>query len=618
MAEITSDMFDIFHPTPAPLRDLSAIVISLEIWRYEINKYRSSNTLKEFRPSGELISLRTVIRILIPDLPFVIYRMIDKYVKIFGQSMDIWLMRHSITVFHVRNDHQNSVLEHFEDFVCDYDGTIHYERTAKRMMQCDRFDVHQKFLIACTYCFKDDIIRIWPLELKKTDSLYKKYSENPQFVYWIKFLENDIKITEPPIEELMFDKFMPHNRPSLEYFWNLIPSENRLRKAIDLFLTDLHSFIRFILPKLDDQQLIEFLRENGCELLYALLKQSCYNEKVIRSTWFYVKHAMNEINFTNLIVKMIRSEVLGYVSSGFEQDDYNLALGKLFSRDSRDLEHFLQLCFEIWNTAAEDLKSSVVRDITSNNRLFNDIELLLYVVFPPSSREVKFLLAILSQATYEQRNAFWHNCWQYLINKTRLEDLDKIMRLCLRDEDEIIEFKKNIMTDNENALHFCCTLLTLTYFDELNRVVEFLLPEIQAARNFKQRILRLAFFNVRFCDFCIEILQKPKKLDEFINDAYNNVDQSTDFKNTLMSSPLVLKRLSACALFVSIEQLVEFIDTFVSTERILLEVKTSVIDFLKNDAANFKHEVPKSSFTSLLSWCLEGNEEVSKFELSYL
>ncbi|XP_065224891.1 uncharacterized protein LOC135848795 isoform X2 [Planococcus citri] len=522
--------------------------------------------------------------------------------------MNNWLLRHHRTVFHFHYDNQNSVLEYFEDFVCDYDGSIHYERTAERMMHCDRFDTDQKFLIACGYCFKDDIIRIYPFVEKNTFSKYDNFMEYSQLGYWILFAESDVSLSRPDIKDVLFD-YIFRNRPSMEYFWNLIPLENRLEKAVDIFYRDLPSFVRFVLPKLDDQQLNEFLYDNGCELLYALLKKSCYYEEVILSTWIYVKNAMNEIDFTNLIVNIIQCEFAGVcVSSELDEDDH--------VEDDRDLDHVLQLCFEIWNTAKENLIGSAVRRITSDVCLFEDV--FDVNELPSTSNEFKFLLAVLSHATYEQRNAFWHNCWQYLITKTRVEVLHKIMRLCLRDEDEIIQFKKNIMANDEEALDSFSTLLTLAYFEELNQFAKFLLPEMQAARNFKQKILRLAFLNDEFGDSCIEIVKKPKEFDEFIKDAYDNVDHSTDFKNELMSSPSVQTRLSIDALSVPIEQFIEFIDTFVSTERILLEVKTRMINFLKEEAADYKSKVPKSSFTSLLSWCLEGNEEVSKFELSYL
>ncbi|XP_065223541.1 uncharacterized protein LOC135847769 [Planococcus citri] len=569
MAEITSDVFDIFHPTPAPLRELSAIVISLEICRCEINKHRSSNTLKEFRPSGELISLKTIL-ILVPDLPSVIYPMIDKYVKIFGHSMNGWLQSHYRIVFHFHYNNQNSVLEFFEDYVCDYDGTIHYERTAKRMMHCDRFDVHQKFLIACTYCFKDDIIRIWAaLGLKKTDSLYVNYSKNSHFKYWSYFLEN-VPMEDDLVEEMMFRDFMPLNGPSLEYFWNRDPPEKCLQKANDLFVRDLRSFVRYILPKLDHQQLDEFLKDNGCELMHALLKNSNYDEEFILRTWLYVRNAMSEIVFTNLVMKILKCELMGgYMGPKSESDQVD-----------RDSGNFLHLCCELWNIAPESLKRSFVEQFASNEKLLENLATpTILPSLPP--REFTFLSAILSYATYEERNAFWHVGWHHLIFKTQEKYLHEIMKLCFQNEDEITEFKKNVMANNNNVRWFCELFLRQTHFKELNNFVSFLLPEIQAARNFKQQLLQSTFLDDQQCDFNKTFIQKSKEFDEFISGAYNDVDVATNFKNQLVSLPLNQKRILACASFVPIEQLIKFTELFVSNEEILLLIETRIVDFSK-------------------------------------
>ncbi|XP_065224900.1 uncharacterized protein LOC135848801 isoform X2 [Planococcus citri] len=565
MAEITSDVFDIFHPTPVPLRELSAIVISLEIWRCEMNKHRSSDTLKEFSPSGELISLKTI---LVPDLPSVIYPMIDKYVKIFGHSMNGWLQIHYRIVFHFHYGDENSVLEYFEDFVCDYDGSIHYERTAKRMMHCDRFDVHQKFLIASTYCFEDDIVRIWPLGLKKTDSMYVNYSKNSHFKYWSYFLEN-VPMEDDVVEEVMFRDFMPLNGPSMKYFWNRVPPENRLQKAINVFARNLRSFVRYILPKLDHQQLDEFLMQDGCELMYALLKNAIYDEEVVLRTWAYVKNATNEIVFANLIAIILKCEFTGYCVRSKSESN----------KDDRDLENFLNLCLEVWNSAPENLKRSAVEKIALNNALYDDF--LFVIRLPPHWREFKFLLAILPYATYEKRNAFWHSGWHRLIYEIRGEDLHEIMKLCFQNDDEVTQFKKNVMANNNSVLDLCAFLLRDTYFNGLNDFVSFLLPEIQAARNFKQQLLQSTFFKDRHFYFSKIFIQKSKEFDEFISGAYNDVDVAKNFKNQFVSLPSIQKRILDCASFVPIEQLIKFTDLFVSNEEILLQIETRIVDFSK-------------------------------------
>ncbi|XP_065224901.1 uncharacterized protein LOC135848802 [Planococcus citri] len=552
--EIGSDVFDILNPTPVPLRELSAIAISLEIWRCEINKYRSSDTLKEFRPSGELISLKTI---LVPDLPSVIYPMIDKYVKIFGDSMEGWLERHYGRIFEFQYDHKTCILKYFEDFVCDYDGSIHYGRTAKRMMCCDRFDPNQKFLIACTYCFEDNIKQFYPL-LSNESILPKNSTAYRLLVYWTVVIETHDQAANS-VAERMFDESMPHNGLYLEYFWNRIPPENRLQKAIDVFVRDLRSFVRYILPKLNRQQLDEFLNEKGCELMYTLLEKSIYDEEFVLRTWAYVQNAMSEIAFTNLLVKILQYEFMGFFTC-YERPN------------------FFHLCFEVWNSTPETLKRSAVEKIASTEKVYQDNIMISY---PPRWRELKFMLAILSYATYEQRNAFWRNGWHYLIFKIRGKDLHEIMKLCFQNEDEITEFKTNVMANNNVVLALCGILLDKAYFNDVNDVVCFLLPEIETARNFKQKLLRLTFPIDGQWNFDPVFIRKSVEFDEFISGAYNDVDAALNFKNQLTSSPLIQKRILACASFVPIEQLIKFTDLFVSNEEFLLQIETRAADFSK-------------------------------------
>ncbi|XP_065224893.1 uncharacterized protein LOC135848797 [Planococcus citri] len=599
MAEITSDVFDIFHPTPVPLKDLSAIVISLEIWRCEINKYRSSNTLKEFRPSGELISLKTI---LIPDLPSAIYSTIEKYFERFRLSLSNWLSTHHLTLFSLRFDNVNCILKNFEDFVCDYDGTIDYEKTAERLMQCDQIEEHQKFMFACMYCFKDDIVRIWPaLGLKRTDSTYVNYSIKSHFQYWCSFLERVSTEVDPAIEGVIFRDFMPCCRRSSEYFWNRIPSENRVRETFRLFKDDLQSFVRYILPKLERLQLDEFLNAKAYELMYGLLRSSyCAEEFVLRTWSVYVKNSMSEVAFVDLFVKILRREAASYcITSG---------------KDCRDIDDFLDLCFEVWISAPKNLRRSVAREIASNEQLLKDT--CVDIQLPPPSRELKMLLAILSYATFEERNAFWLNCWPDLINKRRGEDLHKIMKLCFEDEDEIIQFKKNFMADNETVHRFCVSLLCELCFDRMNDFVSFIFPELQAARDFKQQLLQEVFFGYRHD--IRKIISKHEEFNQFISDAFNDIDLSKNFKNELVSLPYLQQRLSFDALLVPTEQLNGFIDTFVSVEQIRLQIKSGILDLLKERASDTVYN-SKPYFNSVLSWCLgNDDEEVRMFKLMHL
>ncbi|XP_065224915.1 uncharacterized protein LOC135848814 [Planococcus citri] len=582
MAGLNSEVYDIFHSTLLSLKDLSAIAVSLGIWRCQVMKYRTSDdALTKFNPEGQNISSKTVL----PDscVPSVLHATIDRYVTKLRFSLGHWLRSHHERVFYLHYDHQNHVLGYFEDFVCDYNGTIHYERTAKRMMHCDQFDAQQKFIIACTYFFEDDIRRLWPLVSSNMDLNSINFSVSPQLYYWICCLKNELsKIPtthlDNLIEGVMLSNCMTHNRPSVEYFWNRIPTESRMRKVHDLFQSDVQSFARYILPKLDDQQLDEFVNidEYGFEIMRALCLKAWYDKEFILSIWMRIQNLISQRAFTSEIIIMLQLEnresmtIFGPNYLGEFDDD----------EDGCIRRNWLNLCCEIWNSAPERLKRSAVREITSNNRLFRD-SVILAILIPPEPKEYEFFSTFLSYATYEERKTFWSDCWLHLIQGTRCQDFKKIMNLCFENEDEINQFKENVIANSRIILFLCESYLKAFCFDELNELVSLSKPDAQAARDFKQQILQAVFFDEQRC-FREVMIRRPRELNEFINDAYNDTDMSWDFKNRLVSSPVVLQYLPYHALGIPTELFDEFIDLFVSNKDTVLQIKTSMIDLLKN------------------------------------
>ncbi|XP_065225962.1 uncharacterized protein LOC135849444 isoform X2 [Planococcus citri] len=602
MDGIASDVrvHDIFHPTPVPLKDLSAIAVSLEIWRCKTNEYRDNCKLKEFCPSGEPILLKQML----PYLPSVIYTAIDKYVRRFGRSMENWLKEHHKRIFYFYYYHQNSVLEHFDEFVCDYTGAVDYVRTAERMMHCHPFDENRKFMIACTYFFEDDIRRLWPLVSRSMDLNTMDFSNSPQLYYWICCLRNELnKIPSNEVnisvDEVMFEVNMPQNGPSLQYFWNRMPLQNRMRRALGIFTRDKLSFARFILPNLDDQQLEEFVNERSHKLMSNLFENVWCDKELVLLAWMHIRKAISVDGFTKLAVKMLQNELKVFPVETTTDTD----------RESRIQ---FDLCCEIWISSPENLKRSAVVEIISNKRLFSNL-----VARVSNTEEIGFLPIFLSDATSAERSRFWFDCWEDLVESARCKDLAKIMKLCFENEHDRTQFKENIMANSRRVHCFCSMLLQWLCFDQLNNFASFLWSDVQRARSFKQQILRSTFLGSN--DTIIDrTFRETKELNKFIEDAFANAELSTDFKNQLMSLPEIQRSLSQLSLYVPFELLVEFIDTFVSLETTLLEMKARIIDELKERAANCKSSRCEFYHTPLLLWCLGSQEEVAKFKENYL
>ncbi|XP_065223314.1 uncharacterized protein LOC135847616 isoform X8 [Planococcus citri] len=604
MDEITPAVFDIAQPTPAPLKDLSAIAVSKEIWRNEIHKHRMNGTIERFFPLNVHISSKNVLLL---ELQQVIYEIIDEYLSRFGPSATTWLFCQYRTIFHLHRTHRNSVLEVFDDFVVDYSGTIDYAKTAKRMMLCSSFTQVEKFAIASTYFFEDDIRRIWPSVCQSFDLNSMDFRKCPQLYYWICFLKN--QLDKIPIhgglsvDEVMLDYNMFHNTPSIEYFWNRVSVENRMRYAIGICNRDKKSLVTFVLSKskLNDQQLDVFVNKNGCKLIIELLNARLRDHGYFQPTWNFIKNKMTEITFNTLVVEMLKLEQ----ASAFEGCRTEPA-------------NWLYHCSLIWNDIPTEVKQSIVEGILSNTRLFETIR-----SFQSSRRFAGFLLIILSSATFEQRSAFWRECWSHLIQGTRSEDLLRMMKLCFQNTEEIALFKANILAESEYIRRLCSKLLSVGMFDELNDFVDFCWPDVQAAKNYKLQILQSNG------GITYPLVRRVDELSVFIDDTFDTRDESSEFKNQLLSSPAARETLSSFLVSwdPSFEAVMKLVDTFVLAKPTVLLIKMRMISYLaetilKRRASRLYVEnrvdrLKTPAFGQFLVWVIGNAEEAERFRQSY-
>ncbi|XP_065224195.1 uncharacterized protein LOC135848258 isoform X1 [Planococcus citri] len=618
MDEIISDLNDAIQTAPVDLKELSAITIARDIWRSEVNYYRANGELEKFDPK-ECISLKTTFS----DFPAVIYNnMIEEYVAQFGLSMENWLEQHYNRVFLHHYSHKNNVLEHFDDFVCDYNGTIHYSRTAERMMRCNKFGDVEKFKIACTYFFEDDIRRIWPSVCEKIDLNEMRFRDypHPQLYYWICCLRNELrKIRRSSVifdesyyemiwertswewrtvDKIMFDYHMPYNGPSVEYFWNRIPYEDQFHKAVELYKRDIDTFVRFILPKFDEHQLNSFVDRKGCSgLIYDLLRNCYSNERIILRTWLSMKNKINERNFIALVLGMLQMECSRHE---------NL--------ENHDLQR-LWLCRKIWYSAPQDLKRLAIKQISTKLHLFTDYRL------KNRKDSSEFLLTVLNSATFEERSSFWTNSWHNLILGKSVDDLQQIMELCFENADAIIQYKRKVMEKSKHVHNLCVELIKEPNFEELNDFVNFCYPNKDTARLFKQQLLQSNLLHGRSV-FRYQHFSHATQFNKFICDAYNKVDLATNFKNQLMLSPVIQHHLPRWVFSVLINEwnrFLEFLEIFVSSEQMAQEIKSRLIDYTRQgvSSSDFRMLINGSSFDQILLWCLGSIEEVRKFKKVY-
>ncbi|XP_065210932.1 uncharacterized protein LOC135839015 isoform X2 [Planococcus citri] len=280
MSGISSKVYDLIYARPVmSLMELSSIAISIQLWRWKIRtQIKNKNFNKCWFYDG--IPLQSILPENTPT-PSVINRIVEKQVKNLRRSMSRWMLNHNTQIFRIHHPLNFCFpLKNVDNFSYDYDGTVHWVRTAKRMMTCARFNEREKFKIACMYCFEDDIRRIWPSLSNEPDlDKFLIFDIFPNLYYWIYCLRNEmhkIRIlleNDEDIFEQMLDRCESKNWTPVEYFWSRVPSSRRFQKTLDLY--DKHGrelFSRVVLPRLSKSELDRFVAEKGAELIAASLE----------------------------------------------------------------------------------------------------------------------------------------------------------------------------------------------------------------------------------------------------------------------------------------------------------------------------------------------------------
>ncbi|XP_065218808.1 uncharacterized protein LOC135843652 isoform X2 [Planococcus citri] len=410
-----------------------------------------------------------------------------------------------IRIFEIDYPDWNEVLSMFHDFALDWDGTIHEVRTAKRMLLCDRIGINVKFRIACLYCFEDDIKRIWP-SVSSTMNLDRlSFTEFPQLYYWTCLLSDKPHMV-PNIGETVFSQFYKTasmDYSSALYYWNRIPLESQSQKFIrDLLDNNPKLFSRFILPKLNEPKLVEFIARNVERLIRTLLNGHEHEERdrLVLPTWMYIRNKIDKKTFVHLIKNLL-------VKEAFD----------IQPREQLIYQSEVSPWCEIWNSAAQILKQAVFDDI-----LLKDSEYLFRPYdFPrASSRQTRLLMAVLSDASFQERSTFWSKNWPSLILGTCVEDLLEIMKLCFRNEEEIALFKENTLFKYENIRPYLTFVLERPerkyYFREVDRFLYFCNSDAQKIMEMKQRFLHDPNNGI---PHGLPLSRNEESLNKFLNDT---------------------------------------------------------------------------------------------------
>ncbi|XP_065210427.1 uncharacterized protein LOC135838639 [Planococcus citri] len=577
MTETTSRVYDLIYPSPVTLKEISAISLVAELWREEIAR-NGIETSTELDSAKEDVLLKKII----PYVPSAIYDLLVEYIAKSRSSITPWL----------------PYARCFHDFVWDWDGFIHNDRTAKRMMLCDQLTADEKFRIACKYCLEDDIRRLWPFVSSDIHSIEIHYDDNSLLYYWICCLRNELhnlpNSYDLSIDEMMLYECERESFSSIAYFWNRIPYESRLQATIFVSESDYHCglFARFILPKLDDVQLETFLDEQGVDFMCSLLIDNIHVDKItVLPAWMYIRNKMSRSQFIQLIERLLVEET------------------NVFTEDSKDEVY---ACCEVWENSPDNFKQWALNAVLSNEELF-----IRMSIGPNDPRQMRFLITVLLDASFEQRHKFWCENWRNLIFGAPVEDLLEVMKLCFRYENDISSFKEQYMSKYENIGPYCVKALKDGCFEELSKFLYFCYSDKQNVKQLKQQLLRSNFLGgdsiLSFDVFC----SYHEELNSFVEDAFDDVDLRAEFRNQFVSSTVTEEHLSKCILVGDFHYLTQFVETFVPEEPAVRVLKQRFFDdFNERLVSGVIWMMEGDNLQKFLAWLFDSEDEIDEFKQS--
>ncbi|XP_065216915.1 uncharacterized protein LOC135843094 [Planococcus citri] len=599
MAQNLNMVYDLVYPSPPTLEELASIAVALQLWRENIREHRLTDLINSDWDSFESKLGSCSIPVLL-DLPSKVFSLVEKH---FGKMQ--YALRGDSLMW--------DVFDEIDDIVCNSNGSINYDRLAKRAVLCEGISDELKFKTACKYCLEEDIMRIWPSVSEHFNLDDISFEFEPVLYYWICRLRDQLyKIPlsghdYAAIDEKLIEILDARNWSCVEYFWNRLKvASSRIDNAKYLHRRNGHVFCRYILPRLSPKELDILMADVGDDIMLALLivwiddvcPSMWIEELYVLAAWNYIKHKISDSGFICFVREILKNQSQCNTCTS----NYN----QFFSR-------------ELWDNTPSHLKQLAIRDCLVDRSLFeNDDE-------PCFERHNWLLLCILEDAPFEARKSFWRENWRNLLCGTNTEDLKQFVILCCENEEEIILFKKTHLTYEiirPNGLEH----LKQSRIPELNKFINFCCLDEETISAVRLKLLNehLDFSrNHSPFDFpCFEIhnfISSGDYWSAFIDDSFNEVNLATDFKNHLLLAPRTCEMLSRFVISnFRLQEVMQFVDTFATSEQVAVNVKEdhlipALVNLLMTET-RLRFVFEYDAFESFIRWCLGSDEKIAKFK----
>ncbi|XP_065218651.1 uncharacterized protein LOC135844396 isoform X5 [Planococcus citri] len=403
-------------------------------------------------------------------MPKLLSESIERYSHALLYNVSCWLSYVSEEVFAWRVE--RSVRYQLVNYIIWHSsGTINSAETARNILKSDILTITMKFLLACKYCLREEIEKMWPT-VKDDDDLVDeiwptvnddddlvrqfRYSEYALVYYWRYYCAGNLDKIQTPentsVDEFMIKQWSVNNCLAIEYFFDRLDAEKQITLTIWSIDNRESSLQKLLLAKLDESQRQRVIIDKGVKIIknYILYGNAIGNVGDLTiATWYELRDLITEKQFVKLISTLLRNY----------GEDFVLT--------------------EIWNSARDDFKRHTILKYGDDGFIRKILE---WCVLYRPKRSCTFLSVVLMDHFSADirreimKNASFSKWCERLICRDAAEALDHLINSCFPTAEESIKFKLTLTKTSYFAKH-CKSLVNYHRTQELANLLNVVFPK---------------------------------------------------------------------------------------------------------------------------------------------
>ncbi|XP_065218647.1 uncharacterized protein LOC135844396 isoform X2 [Planococcus citri] len=368
-----------------------------------------------------------------------------------SSNVELWISYIFRAVF-LRRGKKSGLYRHIGHIIWYPNGTMNFRETVRNLLKSDELTNAAKFHLACTFCLRKEIEKMWP-SMKGDNDLVdesQQFSRYPLICYWKCYCAGKLDTIRTSrnqsVDEFMIQQHFVDNWPAIEYFFDRLNSLQQVANAISLISKHGVRFQKLLLMKLNKSQRFAVITEKMPQILanYASHWNVDDNMENCIALWYDVCDLITEERFVALFRELIVSVT----------------------------DNSIVILTEIWNSARDNLKLYILY-CGDNDFIVKLLEWCDYRL----ENSFNFLSSVISFCPKEikreitETKVFSKLCERLICNNSA-ELLDRIINLYLPDTVESIEFKLSLVKLPYFNKH--CKALIMDYkIEALVRILDF-------------------------------------------------------------------------------------------------------------------------------------------------